>query len=181
MESITLEQALELFKFPRVIGAFEDHPMEVKLGRFGPYIEHNGAFYSLAKDDDPYTIVGPRGIEVILARRQKIAENTIKTFDEDPSVKVLKGRWGPYVVVGKQNVRLPKGTDATLLTLEDCLQLAQQQAPAPKTKKSSSTGEKATKSAGAKKTTARKTPAKKAAVKKTAAKKTATRRATKKS
>lgn len=181
MESITLEQALELFKFPRVIGAFEDHPMEVKLGRFGPYIEHNGAFYSLAKDDDPYTIVGPRGIEVILARRQKIAENTIKTFDEDPSVKVLKGRWGPYVVVGKQNVRLPKGTDATLLTLEDCLQLAQQQAPAPKTKKSSSTGEKATKTAAAKKTTARKTPAKKAAVKKTAAKKTATRRATKKS
>jgi len=179
MESITLEQALELFKFPRVIGSFEEHPMEVKLGRFGPYIEHNGAFYSLAKDDDPYTVAGPRGIEVILARRQKIAENTIKVFEEDPTVKVLKGRWGPYVVVGKQNVRLPKGTDASALTLDDCLQLAQQQAPPPKTKKGAASKKSADDGAAETKTAVKKTAVKKAA-KKTVARKTAAKRSTKK-
>ncbi len=129
IETVTLEQALELFKFPRTIGVYEEQPMLVKLGRFGPYIQHAGAFYSIPKEDDPYTIDGPRGIEVIIARRQKIAENTIRTFEEDPTVKVLKGRWGPYIAVGKQNVRIPKGTDPESLTLEDCLQLAQQQAP----------------------------------------------------
>jgi len=175
IETVTLEQALELFKFPRVIGIFEEHPMEVKLGRFGPYIEHNKAFYSLPKEDDPYTIEGPRGVEVILARRQKIAENTIKTFDEDPSVKILKGRWGPYIVVGKQNVRIPKGTEPTTLTLEDCLQLASQQAPQKPTKaaakKEPAAKKTAVKKTAAKKTTAKKTTAKKTAVKKTAAKK----------
>ena len=184
IETVTLEQALELFKFPRVIGLYEEAPMEVKLGRFGPYIEHNKAFYSLAKEDDPYTIEGPRGIEVILARRQKIAENTIKTFEEDPSVKVLKGRWGPYIVVGKQNVRIPKDTNAEALTLEDCLQLAAQQAPAKPAKK----GAAAKSTTAAKKTAAKKPAAKKAtkkvakkavkktttAVKKTAAKKSST-------
>lgn len=179
IETVTLEQALELFKFPRVIGLFEEAPMEVKLGRFGPYIEHSKAFYSLPKEDDPYTIEGPRGIEVILARRQKIAENTIKTFDEDPSVKVLKGRWGPYIVVGKQNVRIPKDTDAEALTLEDCLQLAAQQAPAKPAKKSATKAAKA-ESAAKPATKAVKKAAKKAAkktttaVKKTAAKKSST-------
>ena len=179
IETVTLEQALELFKFPRVIGLFEEAPMEVKLGRFGPYIEHNKAFYSLPKEDDPYSIEGPRGIEVILARRQKIAENTIKTFEEDPSVKVLKGRWGPYIVVGKQNVRIPKDTNAEALTLEDCLQLAAQQAPAKPAKKGA-----ASKAAAAEKKPAVKKATKKAAkkaVKKTttAAKKTAAKKSTK--
>lgn len=159
IETITLAEALELFKFPRVIGLFEEHPMEVKLGRFGPYIEHNKAFYSLPKEDNPYTVEGPRGIEVILARRQKIEDNTIKTFAEDDNVKILKGRWGPFIKVGKQNVRIPKDTDAAALTLEECLQLALQQAPAKAPAK------KATKTA------AKKAPAKKTAVKKTAAKK----------
>ena len=161
IETITLDEALELFKFPRTIGLFEEHPMDVKLGRFGPYIEHNKAFYSLPKEDDPYTIDGPRGVEVIVARRQKIEENTIKTFPEDENVKILKGRWGPFIKVGKQNVRIPKDTDAASLSLDECLQLALQQAPQKPTK------------AAAKKTTATKTAVKKPAAKKTAAKKTA--------
>ncbi|MEY2719898.1 MAG: hypothetical protein RLZZ273_1264 [Bacteroidota bacterium] len=159
IETIALEEALELFKFPRVIGLFEEYPMEVKLGRFGPYIEHNKAFYSLPKEDDPYSVQGPRGIEVILARRQKIEENTIKIFPEDDNVKILKGRWGPFIKVGKQNVRIPKDTDAASLTLEECLQLALQQAPAKAPAKKAA------------KTAAKKTPVKKTAVKKTAAKK----------
>ncbi len=188
IETVTLEQALELFKFPRVIGLFEEAPMEVKLGRFGPYIEHNKAFYSLPKEDDPYSIEGPRGIEVILARRQKIAENTIKTFEEDPSVKVLKGRWGPYIVVGKQNVRIPKDTNAEALTLEDCLQLAAQQAPAKPAKKGAAAKKAAAGDAApaAKKAVkkAAKKPAKKAAKKAakkttTAVKKTAAKKSTK--
>jgi DNA topoisomerase-1 len=105
---------------------------------------------------------------VILARRQKIAENTIKTYEEDPSVKVLKGRWGPYIVVGKQNVRIPKDTNAEALTLEDCLQLAAQQAPAKPAKK----GAAAKSTTAAKKTAAKKPAAKKVAKK--AAKKTTT-------
>ena len=172
IETITLEQALELFKFPRTIGILEEFPMDVKLGRFGPYIEHNKAFYSLAKEDDPYTIEGPRGIEVIVARRLKIIENTIKTFDEDPTVKILKGRWGPYIAVGKQNVRIPKGTDAEALTLADCLEFAAQQAP----KKPTAADKAAAKKTGAKKTAVKKTAVKKTAVKKKAVKKTATKK-----
>jgi DNA topoisomerase-1 len=99
-------------------------------------------------------------------------------FDEDPTVKVLKGRWGPYVVVGKQNVRLPKGTDAAALTLDECLQLAQQQAPAPKAKKGAAS-KKSTEDGTGKKTAAKKTAVKKVA-KKTAAKKTAVKKSVKK-
>jgi DNA topoisomerase-1 len=143
--------------------------MDVKLGRFGPYIEHNKAFYSLPKEDDPYTIDGPRGVEVIVARRQKIEENTIKTFPEDDNVKILKGRWGPFIKVGKQNVRIPKDTDAAALTLDECLQLALQQAP-----------QKPAKAAAKKSTAAKKPAAKKTAAKKTAVKKTAAKQSTKK-
>lgn len=134
INSITLEQALELFKFPKAIGTYEGFVMDVKVGRFGPYIEHNGDFYSIPKTDDPHTIQGDRGIEIILAKRQSIQERTIKTFDDDPTVKILKGRWGPFIAVGKQNVRIPKGTEPADLTLDECLLLAAQQAPAPATK-----------------------------------------------
>ena len=156
--TITLEQAMELFKFPRNIGEFEGSGMEVKVGRFGPYIEHAGAFYSIPKTDDIHTIETARGIELIGLKRQSIIDRTIKTFEEDPSVKVLKGRWGAFVVVGKQNVRIPKGTEPASLSLEDCLALASQQAPKVS-------------AAAAKKAAAKKPAAKKAAAKK-AAKKT---------
>jgi len=164
IETVTLEQALELFKFPRTIGLYEELPMDVKLGRFGPYIEHNKAFYSLAKEDDPYSIEAPRGIEILVARRIKIAENTLRVFEENESVKVLKGRWGPYIAVGKQNVRIPKGTDPLSLTLQDCLDLADQQEPKKTSKKSTE------------KTTTSKPPVAKKTVKKVAAKKKAVKK-----
>ncbi|CAN5547635.1 type I DNA topoisomerase [soil metagenome] len=168
--TITLEQAMELFKFPRNIGEYEGSGMEVKVGRFGPYIEHAGAFYSIPKTDDIHTIEAARGVELIRLKRQSIIDRTIKTFEEDPSVKVLKGRWGAFVVVGKQNVRIPKGTEPASLTLEDCLALAAQQAP----KVSAA----AAKKAAAKKPAAKKATAKKAA-KKSAAKKPAKKAAKK--
>lgn len=160
IETVTLEQALELFKFPRTIGLFEDSPMDVKLGRFGPYIEHNKAFYSLSKDDDPYTVEGARGIEVIVTRRIKISENTIKVFEEDETVKILNGRWGAYIAVGKQNVRIPKGTEPSTLTLADCLELAAQQAPQKPVKNAKEKGT-AVKKVAVKKTVAKKSAAKK--------------------
>ena len=179
--TITLEEALELFRFPLPIGAFEGSTMEVKLGRFGPYIEHAGAFYSIPKDEDPGKVSTQRGIEIILARRQALLERTIKEFPEDPTVKILKGRWGPYIVIGKQNVRIPKGTEAEALTLDECMQLAAQQAPAPSAKgkrTAAATADGAAKKTAARKTAAKKTVAKKSAAKKTAAKKTAAKKST---
>jgi DNA topoisomerase I len=124
LDTITLEEAMNLFKLPRVVGSFEDKDMKVAIGRFGPYILHNNAFYSIPKTDDPYVIAGDRAVEVILAKRQADLEKILKEFPEQPLVRVLKGRWGPYIAVGKQNVKIPKDRTIESLTLADCFTLA---------------------------------------------------------
>ncbi len=134
IETITLEEALELFKLPRVVGQYEGGDMKVAIGKFGPYIQHNKAFYSLPKTDDPYTVVEERAIEIIEAKRKADREKVIKTFAENPDVQVLNGRWGPYIAIGKENVKIPKDKDAASLTLEECLELAKAQEGAPKKK-----------------------------------------------
>jgi len=117
IETITLEEALELFKLPKIVGEFESKPMKVAIGRFGPYISHNSAFVSLPKEIDPLDVTEEQAIELILEKRKKDAEKLIKAFDEDPTVKVLNGRWGPYIEFGKQNVKIPKDiTDPLTLT-----------------------------------------------------------------
>lgn len=123
-ESVTLEDALSAFVFPRLLGTLEDNDVVVRTGRFGPYIEHNKVFVSLPKTDDPHSIDLNRAIELVIEKRRVMAERLIKEFPEDPEVKILKGRWGPYIAVGKQNVRIPKGTDAATLTLDECRGLA---------------------------------------------------------
>ncbi len=125
MENISLEDALELFKLPREIGLYEEKPMKAAIGRFGPYIQHNSKFYSLAKTDDPYDVNAERGIEIIEAKRKADIEKFIKDFPENPEVKILNGRFGAYIVVEKKNVKIPKGKDPLLLTLEECLKLAE--------------------------------------------------------
>lgn len=125
IESMTLEDALELFKLPRSIGEFEGTEMMAALGRFGPYIKHNNTFYSLKKEDNPLTIVQERAIELILEKRKVESERLIKSFPENEEVQVLNGRWGPYIVVGKKNVKIPKDKEPQSLTLEECLQLAE--------------------------------------------------------
>lgn len=127
IETITLEEALELFKLPREIGTYEQKTMTVAIGRFGPYIKLGNEFYSLGKDDDPYTITEERAIEIIEAKRKADAEKIIRSFDTNPEVLVLNGRYGAYIKVGKQNVRIPKGKDPKSLTLEECLALAEEQ------------------------------------------------------
>ncbi|HWZ34874.1 MAG TPA: topoisomerase C-terminal repeat-containing protein, partial [Mucilaginibacter sp.] len=132
IETITLEEALELFKLPKVVGEFEGKPMKVAIGRFGPYISHNSAFVSLPKGIDPLDVTEEQAIELIQEKRKKDAEKLIKTFDEDPTVKVLNGRFGPYIEFGKQNVKIPKDKEPKELTYEECKALAEADSKAPK-------------------------------------------------
>ena len=125
IESISLEDALDLFKLPRIVGTFEDKEMTAAVGRFGPYIRHEGKFYSLPKTLDPMKVTAEEAIALIEAKRKTDAERLIKSFDENPDVQVLNGRYGPYIVVGKKNVKIPKGKEPTELTLQECLDLAE--------------------------------------------------------
>ncbi|MEQ8244701.1 type I DNA topoisomerase [Fulvivirga sp.] len=125
IESITLEDALELFKLPREIGDHNGKPMLVGLGRFGPYVKHDGKFVSIPKTDDPYTIDSVRAIELIMAKEEADKNKFIKVFDENPDIQVLNGRFGPYIRAGKKNVKIPKDKDPASLTLEECLELAE--------------------------------------------------------
>lgn len=153
IETISLEEALELFKFPRQIGDYEEKTVSIGIGRFGPYIRHNNIFVSLKKDiDDPATIDLERAIELIEAKRESDRNKIIKIFENDEEVQILNGRWGPYISYQKNNIRIPKDLDAANLCYEDCLKLIEK---APKKKNTS------------KKTTAKKTVAKKTVTKKT--------------
>ncbi|QEC53302.1 DNA topoisomerase I [Anseongella ginsenosidimutans] len=134
IETIGLEEALELFKLPKKIGSFEEKEMQVNIGRFGPYIQHDKKFYSIPKDMEPLDIAEEKAIEIILEKRKKDAEKTIKTFEENPDVKVLNGRWGPFIAFGKQNVKIPKGTDPASLSYEDCVKLSEEAKANPKSK-----------------------------------------------
>ena len=125
LENISLEDALELFKLPRTVGTFEEKDITVAIGRFGPYIRHDNKFTSLTKEDDPYTVDNARAIELIEAKRKADAERFIKSFDENPDIQVLNGRYGPYIKAGKKNVKIPKDKDPKSLTLEECLDLAE--------------------------------------------------------
>lgn len=125
IESITLEDALELFKLPRVVGLYEDKEMVAAIGRFGPYVRHDGKFVSLGKEIDPLQVTADQAIELIEAKRKADAEKFIKSFDENPEVQVLNGRWGPYIKFGRKNVKIPKGKEPISLTYEECVELAE--------------------------------------------------------
>ncbi|CAN5424314.1 type I DNA topoisomerase [soil metagenome] len=174
LETISLEEALDLFKMPRNIGSYEGEDITISIGRFGPYARHNGIFVSLGKEDDPYTIELDRSIELIEAKRKVERERLIKTFDDRPDVQLLNGRWGPYLSIGDDNFKLPKDVVPANMTLEDCLQIGATVTP------SAGKGRfgKGKKKFGAKEEAAKKTPAKKAAAKKTSAKKTAAKKTT---
>lgn len=180
LETITFEEALDLFKLPRVAGEFEGKEMTVAIGRFGPYVRHNSIFVSLKKEDDPMTVTADRCIELILAKRQAEIDKYIKTFPENPEVQLLNGRWGPYLVIGDNNFKLPKGIDPKSLSLQDCLDIAADPKNASKgnrfkkkTAFKAAPAKKVAAKKAVKKTAAKKTAPKKAAVKKTAAKKVA--------
>jgi len=135
IESITLEEALGLFKLPRLLGTFEDSDVTVSTGRFGPYALHKSKFYSLRKGDDPYTIDFDRVMEIIREKREKDSNKLITEFSEDKDLKVLNGRWGPYISYKKENYKIPRGVDPKSLDFADCRKIITDALPKTKKKK----------------------------------------------
>ena len=134
IESVTLEEVLKLFDFPRILGEFEGKEITVAVGRFGPYIRHDNKFYSLAKTDNPGLVEYDRAVEIINEKRQKDLDNIIRTFDQDPDIQVLNGRFGPYIAYKKSNYKIPKGTDPSTLTYEQCMAIVEDPKNQPKKK-----------------------------------------------
>jgi DNA topoisomerase-1 len=122
IETITFEEAMELFKLPRTLGQFEEKDVVVNIGRFGPYIAHDGKFYSLGKEFDPYTITLEEAIPIVVEKREAKEKRTIKVFEKE-KIQVLRGPYGPYIKQGLRNYKLSKEQQerAEELTLEECL------------------------------------------------------------
>lgn len=178
IETITLEEALELFKLPRTLGEYEGKTVSVGLGRFGPYVVHNKVYVSLPKGADPMTITLEEAEELILDKRQKEAERHIKKFEEEPDLEILNGRYGPYIVYKGSNYKIPKDIVPQDLSLKSCMELIKLQgsgkiSPAAAKKKAAEAAakKKAAAAAAKKKATAEAAAKKKAAA---AAKKKAT-------
>ncbi|MBQ6083191.1 MAG: type I DNA topoisomerase [Bacteroidales bacterium] len=123
IETITLDEVLDLFAFPRSLGEYEDAEIQVAIGRFGPYIKHKNAFYSLSKLDDPSTVNFQRAVEIIENKRKSDADNVVTTFPEDADMKVLRGRFGIYISYKKANYKIPRNYDANNLSYQDCLDI----------------------------------------------------------
>ncbi len=127
IETITLEDALELFKLPRQLGEFEGKEMTVAIGRFGPYIRHDGSFYSLPKADDPLSVTAERAISIIEEKREAEKNKVIAVLGEQNEYQVLNGRFGPYFTYEKNNYKIPKSIDPKTLTADKCRELVEQQ------------------------------------------------------
>ena len=123
LETITLEEALELFKLPRTLGTFEDDELVIGVGKYGPYVRHKSKFYSLAPADDPLTIGPERAKEIIIEKRAQEENRNIKQFEEEPGLLILNGRYGPYISFQKKNYRIPKSKKPEELTLEECREI----------------------------------------------------------
>ncbi|SFT05018.1 DNA topoisomerase-1 [Porphyromonadaceae bacterium NLAE-zl-C104] len=162
IETITLEETLKLFELPRTVGEFRGKEVVIGVGRFGPYIRHNNKFVSLPKGVDPLEVQLDEAIELIEAKEKKDKEKIIKTFEEDPDLQVLNGRYGPYIAYKKSNYKIPKGQKPEELSLEDCRKIIADtdKGKEPKAEK------------GATKAAATKTAAKKSSTGKSSAKKT---------
>ncbi len=134
IKTITLEEALSLFKLPRVIGQFEDEEVTIGVGKFGPYARHSNKFYSLGKSDDPFNITLDRAIELIHNKREQDKNKIIRKFDENPGLQILNGRWGPYINLDKENFRIPKNKKTEELSFEECLRIIEKAREAKKKK-----------------------------------------------
>ncbi|WP_288489660.1 type I DNA topoisomerase [uncultured Prevotella sp.] len=136
METMTLEDALELFKLPRNLGQFEAQDVVIGAGRFGPYVMHKKKYVSVPKDQDPLTITLDGAIRLIQEKRLQEAKRHLKAFEEDTKLEVMNGRYGPYIAYDGKNYRLPKALHekAEELTYEQCLDIIKN-APEPKRKK----------------------------------------------
>ena len=125
IETITLEEAMELFRLPREIGSYEGSKVTIGAGRFGPYVLHNGKYASLPKDADPMSFTLDEAIALIRERRTQEAQRHLKLFAEDDKLEILNGRFGPYIAYDGKNYRLPKNMHerAADLTYEECMKI----------------------------------------------------------
>ena len=125
MDSITLDEALELFKLPRTVGEFEGSEVVIGAGRFGPYVMHNKKYVSLPKGEDPMTVTLETAVRLIMEKRRQEEQRHIKTFPEDAKLEVLNGRYGPYIAYDGKNYRIPKSQHdkAAELTYEQCMEI----------------------------------------------------------
>jgi len=173
MHTITLEQAIELFKLPRKLGQADNgDEVSVGVGRFGPFVKQGSTYASLKPEDDPYTIELPRALQIVQEKLEMLANRIILDFGN--GVQVLNGRYGAYITDGEKNARIPKEQEPKELTEAQCLELL---AAAPIKKGRFAKKATAKKTAAKKAPAAKKTATKKAATKKTASKKTAAKKA----
>ena len=139
IETITLDEALELFKLPRTLGDYEGHAVSVGVGRFGPYVLHNKVYVSLPKTIDPMEVTLEQAGELIEEKRAKEAARHLKQFAEEPELEILNGRFGPYIVYKGKNYKIPKDAVPEELSAQQCLELVKAQdeknAEAPKRRK----------------------------------------------
>lgn len=142
INTITMEDALELFKLPRTVGEFEGLVVKANVGRFGPYLQHGKGFVSLKKEDDPMTVDLTRAIEIIEQKRVDDANKIIKLFPEREDVQLLNGRWGAYLKIGKNNFKLPKDVVVEELSLEECIKISESQADIAKKNKAATAAKK---------------------------------------
>ncbi|MEM7540235.1 MAG: DNA topoisomerase I [Pseudomonadota bacterium] len=177
MDAITLEDALELTKLPREIGQTPDgFDVTVNIGRYGPYVKYDNKFVSLGADDDPYTINLERAVELIAEKKEADAKRLIQDFPEQ-GIKVLNGRYGPYITNGEKNAKVPKDREPASLSLEECIKLIEE-APVRRGRGAKKKTAKAQADAPAKKKKTTKKKAKKKATRKKASKKKATKKKT---
>lgn len=133
VSTITLEEALKLFEFPRNLGTFEDAEVTVAIGRFGPYIKHKGKFVSIPKDMAPAAITLAEAETLILNKRESESKNLLKTFDEEPDMQILNGPYGPYISYNKTNYKIPRTVESPAdLTIDQCREIIKEQDAKPK-------------------------------------------------
>ena len=134
IETLTLEEALDLFKLPRVLGEHEGKKVTAAIGRFGPYVRYDGKFVSLkaADGDDPYTVTLERAMELVSAKLEADAKALIKVFEEDESIRILNGRYGPYIKAGRVNATIPKDEEPSGVTWERAQELIEEAKNRPK-------------------------------------------------
>ncbi|MFO7789592.1 MAG: type I DNA topoisomerase [Bacteroidota bacterium] len=123
IESIDLEDALELFKLPRNVGKYQNKDIIIGIGRYGPYVRYDGNFFSLKKEDDPFTINKERAVEIIKEGQERKKKKEIKSFPKDKEIKILDGKYGPYISYKKKNYRIPKDKNPKELSYKECMQI----------------------------------------------------------
>ncbi|HJD92309.1 type I DNA topoisomerase [Bacteroides coprosuis] len=177
IETITLEEALELFKLPRTVGEFEDSEVIIGAGRFGPYVRHDGKYVSIPKTMDPLKITLEESLELIKAKREEEAKRHIKSFEEEPELEVKNGRYGPYIAYKGKNYKIPKDIVPQDLSLEACLDIVKLQSDkSAKPKKSRAKKKTTTKTTKTTKSTAKATTKAAAKETKSTKKKTTTKK-----